>query len=247
MDRRLPPLGAWHVTAIPPVPDTTIATWRMTGPIHGRWGGLVGIVEGRRSAKITDAGPARLQGSGWRRNRHDHPTGACPPITPHRPVTVTTRRTDRPLPTPCLVADPSGRSSRCSRHDSHWPIEEAAAGRDGSAAGPRRSRLPGAARACLRSGSLVGLSVARGDLSQAQWQVLEEVLPPVKPTGRRPRDRRQVINGIRWRIRTGAPWRDIPARYGPWETCTACSAPGSATAPGRRSSPTCRPAPTPRG
>jgi transposase len=71
----------------------------------------------------------------------------------------------------------------------------------------------------LGTGSLVGLNVARGDLSQAQWQVLEEVLPPVKPTGRPPRDRRQVINGIRWRIRTGAPWRDIPERYGPWETC----------------------------
>ena len=78
--------------------------------------------------------------------------------------------------------------------------------------------------------------VARGDLSQAQWQVLEEVLPPVKPTGRRPRDRRQVINGIRWRIRTGAPWRDVPERYGPGRPATACSAPGSATAPGRRCS-----------
>jgi len=65
--------------------------------------------------------------------------------------------------------------------------------------------------------------VARGDLSQAQWQVLEEVLPPVKATGRRPRDRRQVINGIRWRVRTGAPWRDIPERYGPWETCYCLS------------------------
>ena len=71
----------------------------------------------------------------------------------------------------------------------------------------------------MGTGSLVGLSVARGDLSQAQWQVLEEVLPPVKSTARPPRDRRQVINGIRWRIRTGAPWRDIPDRYGPWETC----------------------------
>ena len=48
--------------------------------------------------------------------------------------------------------------------------------------------------------------------------MLEEVLPPVKPIGPTPRDRRQVINGIRWRIRTGAPWRDVPERYGPWET-----------------------------
>jgi transposase len=29
----------------------------------------------------------------------------------------------------------------------------------------------------------------------------------------------QVINGIRWRIRTAALWRDIQDRYGPWETC----------------------------
>ena len=30
--------------------------------------------------------------------------------------------------------------------------------------------------------------------------------------------KRQLINGIRWRTRTGAPWRDMPARYGPWPT-----------------------------
>ncbi|MEV6766915.1 transposase [Streptomyces sp. NPDC051105] len=29
--------------------------------------------------------------------------------------------------------------------------------------------------------------------------------------------RRQLINGIRWRTRTGAPWRDVPERYGPWD------------------------------
>jgi transposase len=61
--------------------------------------------------------------------------------------------------------------------------------------------------------------VAQGDLSQAQWQVLEAVLPAVKQLGRRPRDRWQVINGTRWRIRTGAPWRDVPECYGPRETC----------------------------
>src|SRR5204863_5500272 len=36
--------------------------------------------------------------------------------------------------------------------------------------------------------------------------------------GRPPRDRRTVINAIRWRVRTGSPWRDMPDRYGPWET-----------------------------
>jgi transposase len=28
-----------------------------------------------------------------------------------------------------------------------------------------------------------------------------------------------VLNGILWRLRTGAPWRDVPVRYGPWQTC----------------------------
>jgi transposase len=32
-------------------------------------------------------------------------------------------------------------------------------------------------------------------------------------------NRRRVINGILWRMRTGAPWRDVPERYGPWKTC----------------------------
>src|SRR5215216_3344487 len=31
--------------------------------------------------------------------------------------------------------------------------------------------------------------------------------------------RSRVIDGIRWRLRTGAPWRDVPERYGPWQTC----------------------------
>ncbi|MEU9874072.1 transposase [Actinomadura sp. NPDC048021] len=26
-----------------------------------------------------------------------------------------------------------------------------------------------------------------------------------------------MIDGIRWRTRTGAPWRDLPERYGPWD------------------------------
>jgi transposase len=30
-----------------------------------------------------------------------------------------------------------------------------------------------------------------------------------------------VVNGVLWRLRTGAPWRDVPERYGPWQTVFA--------------------------
>ncbi|WP_455907993.1 IS5 family transposase [Streptomyces mirabilis] len=60
--------------------------------------------------------------------------------------------------------------------------------------------------------------MARGDLTDEQWVRLEAVLPPLPVMGRKPRDRRQVFDGIWWRARTGSPWRDVPERYGPWET-----------------------------
>ncbi|MEU7298097.1 IS5 family transposase [Streptomyces exfoliatus] len=63
--------------------------------------------------------------------------------------------------------------------------------------------------------------MSRGDLTDAQWERLEEVLPPIPKMGRPPRDRRQVFDGIWWRARTGSPWRDVPERYGPWETAYA--------------------------
>jgi transposase len=59
--------------------------------------------------------------------------------------------------------------------------------------------------------------VARGDLTDAQWAVLEPLLPKGKKSGRPPIwARRQLIDGIRFRVRTGIPWRDMPAEYGPW-------------------------------
>lgn len=59
----------------------------------------------------------------------------------------------------------------------------------------------------------------RGDLSDERWQRLEPLLPPEKPhTGRPSKPHRTVINGILWVLRTGAPWRDLPERYGPWST-----------------------------
>lgn len=51
-----------------------------------------------------------------------------------------------------------------------------------------------------------------------RWARLEPLLPPIPKMGRPPRDRRQVFDAIWWRARTGVPWRDVPERYGPWET-----------------------------
>ena len=60
---------------------------------------------------------------------------------------------------------------------------------------------------------------ARADLTDAQWAVLEPLLPKGKKPGRPPKwSKRQLVDGIRWRIRVGSPWRDVPPQYGPWQT-----------------------------
>ena len=59
----------------------------------------------------------------------------------------------------------------------------------------------------------------RGELTDAQWQRLQPLLPSQSPRVGRPNlDHRTVINGILWILRTGAPWRDLPERYGRWQT-----------------------------
>ena len=65
----------------------------------------------------------------------------------------------------------------------------------------------------LPTGDLVPTVPAssRADLSDAQWAVLEPLLPRGIKPGRPPKwTRRQLIDGIRWRVRVGAPWRDLP-------------------------------------
>ncbi|GGU47301.1 transposase [Streptomyces violascens] len=60
--------------------------------------------------------------------------------------------------------------------------------------------------------------MGRGDLTNSQWARLAPLLPKGKKPGRPPVwTRRQLIDGIRWRTRTGAPWRDVPDRYEPWD------------------------------
>jgi transposase len=59
----------------------------------------------------------------------------------------------------------------------------------------------------------------RYTLSDAQWEQVQPLLPPQKPaTGRPAKDHRTVIDGILWQRATGAPWRDLPERFGPWQT-----------------------------
>ncbi|WP_208993682.1 IS5 family transposase [Aminobacter aminovorans] len=60
--------------------------------------------------------------------------------------------------------------------------------------------------------------MARFDLSDFEWSVIQPLLP-TKVRGVPRADDRKVLNGIFWRLRTGAPWADIPTRYGPHTTC----------------------------
>ncbi|MGK5676654.1 IS5 family transposase [Micromonospora sp. URMC 106] len=61
--------------------------------------------------------------------------------------------------------------------------------------------------------------VRRGELTDEAWAVIAPLLPEPGSSRGRWRDPRQVINGILWKLRTGAPGRDLPDRFGPWKTC----------------------------
>jgi len=56
-------------------------------------------------------------------------------------------------------------------------------------------------------------------LTDEQWARVEALLPSSEGKQSRPfRDHRKVLNGIVYRFRTGCPWRDLPAEFGPWQT-----------------------------
>lgn len=59
----------------------------------------------------------------------------------------------------------------------------------------------------------------RGDLTDNQWDRLRRWIPAPAPTGRPiTTSRRDLVNGVAWRVRVGSPWRDVPEAYGPWPT-----------------------------
>lgn len=59
--------------------------------------------------------------------------------------------------------------------------------------------------------------MARYELSDEQWAVVGPLLP--SPTRGRPRrDDRTTLDGVFWKLCSGAAWRDVPERYGPYRT-----------------------------
>jgi len=58
----------------------------------------------------------------------------------------------------------------------------------------------------------------RHDLTDEQWVLLEPLMPAHPRQGHRWHDHRLIMDGVFHRVRTGTPWRDLPERFGPWQT-----------------------------
>jgi transposase len=61
----------------------------------------------------------------------------------------------------------------------------------------------------------------RYELSDPQWARIAPLFRQRtrrSKAGRPPNDHRPIVNAILWVLHTGAPWRDLPERYGPWQT-----------------------------
>lgn len=60
--------------------------------------------------------------------------------------------------------------------------------------------------------------MVRHSLTDEQWALIADIFSAPAKTGRPPKDRRMILDGILWILRTGAPWRDMPESFGAWET-----------------------------
>ena len=60
--------------------------------------------------------------------------------------------------------------------------------------------------------------MSSGDLTDLEWRILDPLLPDRGERGPAIPDKRRTVNGILWVLRTGAPWRDMPERYGNWNS-----------------------------
>jgi len=60
--------------------------------------------------------------------------------------------------------------------------------------------------------------IGRHELTNEQWQLIRGLFPRPRTRRGKPRHPRRLLDGMFWILRTGAPWRDLPKRYGPWKT-----------------------------
>ncbi len=63
--------------------------------------------------------------------------------------------------------------------------------------------------------------IRRYEITDAEWEHIKPYIPEEQKActrGRPCKESRAMLNGIFWILRSGAPWRDIPERYGPWQT-----------------------------
>ena len=61
------------------------------------------------------------------------------------------------------------------------------------------------------------------DVTDEQWKRIQPLLPPeyTGKKGRPRKDNRKMLNGMLWMNHSGAQWRQLPERYGPWQSVYA--------------------------
>jgi transposase len=58
----------------------------------------------------------------------------------------------------------------------------------------------------------------RYEIKDEQWELIADLFPPEQGNGRPWRNHRSMVNALFWILNSGSPWRDLPERYGPWQT-----------------------------
>ena len=59
----------------------------------------------------------------------------------------------------------------------------------------------------------------RHEINDQEWERIEDIFPPENTgKGRPSKSNREILNGMLWIAKTGSSWRDLPERFGPWQT-----------------------------
>jgi transposase len=58
----------------------------------------------------------------------------------------------------------------------------------------------------------------RYEIGDEQWELIADLFPEEQGNGRPWRSHRSMVNAMLWILNTGSPWRDLPERFGPWQT-----------------------------